>query len=65
MKKIWLEMDPQGTGVFLHFTEPYPDGDEDGLFWKSSTNCVSLDIDQKFRPDTVAEFELKEIWERK
>ena len=65
--KIWIERDGQGS-IYGHIKEPHPDPDDP--FWRSSGGGFALHVvaDEFFRKrlkkDTVAEFELKCIWER-
>lgn len=73
--KIWIEKDGRGF-VYVHPTEPNPGGDPDDVtnrYWETKGGGVGIEvIDSKLssflgrgiKKDTVAEFELKCVWER-
>lgn len=76
--KIWIELgscSDQGV-VFVHATEPNPvidDDNEGDCYWETKNGDVGIEVMDEdlnrllkrgMKKDTVAEFELKCIWER-
>lgn len=68
--KFWIEKDGVGY-VYMHTKEPEPVPDDDQKTWESKgeeafylTGPVGDFFCNRLKKDTVAEFELKCIWER-